>query len=273
MRKIDYHMHTHFSTDSEAKPREHIEKAIEMGLDEICFTDHQDFHYPGCSFDLDDDAYFTKLKPLQKEYANLIKIKIGVEIGLDVEFKKEIESFLKAHEYDYVIGSIHAIHQTEFYDPALFFKGKSKEEAHREFFMNTLECVQTFDCFHCLGHLDYICRYGPYQDKSVDHSRYQEIIDEIFKTLIQKGKGIEVNTSGYLDRKTCGFPTFEQVQRYYDLGGRIITIGTDSHTSDRVGEHVEDVMKELQRIGFDDVSTFTKGIRSEIGGINDDLLS
>ena len=48
MRKIDYHMHTHFSGDSEASPREHIEQAIRMGLDEICFTDHRDFDYPEC---------------------------------------------------------------------------------------------------------------------------------------------------------------------------------------------------------------------------------
>ena len=88
--------------------------------------------------------------------------------------------------------------------------------------------------------------------------KYQDIIDEIFKTLIQKGKGIEVNTSGYRDLKTCGFPNFEQVQRYYDLGGRIITIGTDSHTSDRVGENCLNVAKKYQEIGFDDVSTFTQ---------------
>ena len=90
------------------------------------------------------------------------------------------------------------------------------------------------------------------------YKKYQDIVDEIFKTLIQKGKGIEVNTSGYRDLKTCGFPNFEQVQRYYDLGGRIITIGTDSHTSDRVGENCLNVAKKYQEIGFDDVSTFTQ---------------
>lgn len=261
MRKIDYHMHTHFSADSEAKPEEHILTAIQKGLDEICFTDHKDFHYPDCPFDLDADAYFLELQQLQKKYADKIQIKIGLEMGLDIDFIDDIYTFVNSHDYDYVIGSIHVIGQTEFFEPALFFKGKTKEEAHREFFLNTLKCVKTFDCFNCLGHLDYICRYGPYEDKHVDHVLYQDIIDEILKTLIQKGKGIEVNTSGYRDLKTCGFPNFDIVQRYYDLGGRIITVGTDSHTSDRVGEHVEDVLKEYQRIGFEDVSTFTKRVR------------
>ncbi|MCD7950187.1 MAG: histidinol-phosphatase HisJ family protein [Erysipelotrichaceae bacterium] len=258
MRKIDYHMHTKFSADSEASPREHIEQAIKLGLDEICFTDHRDFDYPEMPFELDTFSYFKELNVLKEEYKHKITIKIGLEMGLDLDFIDEINEFVNANPYDFVIGSIHVIHQSEFYDPALYFKNKTKEEAHQEFFDNTLECVQTFDCFNVLGHMDYICRYGPYDDTSVNHALYQNTIDEIFKTLISKNKGIEVNTSGYSLRGNCGFPNFEQVQRYYDLGGRIITVGTDSHTSDRVGEHVADVIKEYQRIGFDDVSTFTK---------------
>lgn len=257
MRKIDYHMHTHFSADSTANPREHVLKAIDMGLDEICFTDHRDFDYPDYPFELDVPAYFEELKQLKEEFKEDISIKIGLEMGLDLQYKEEIKQFVEAYPFDYVIGSIHVIAQTEFFEPALFFKDKTKQQVHREFFMNTLECVKYFDCFDCLGHLDYISRYGPYDDKSVDYSLYQDIIDEILQTLIQKGKGIEVNTSGYKERKTCGFPTFDIVQRYYDLGGRIITVGTDSHTSDRVGEHVEDVIQHYQEIGFKDVSTFT----------------
>ena len=61
--------------------------------------------------------------------------------------------------------------------------------------------------------------------------------------------------------KTCGFPNFEQVQRYYDIGGRIITVGTDSHTSDRVGENCLTVVKKLKEIGFNDVSTFTLQVK------------
>lgn len=261
MRKTDYHIHTHFSTDSDALPREHVLAAITKGLDEICFTDHQDFAYPDCSFNLDADAYFLEIQQLKQEFKEQIVIKIGLEIGLDTDYINEINTFVKAHCYDYVIGSIHVIHGTEFYEPAAFFNNKIKEQAHKEFFLETLECIKTFDCYDCLGHLDYICRYGPYTDKSVDHDLYQAIIDEIFKVLIQKNKGIEVNTSGYKSRGDCGFPDFKQVQRYYDLGGRVITVGTDSHTSDRVGENIERVIAVYKKTGFKDVSTFTKRVR------------
>ena len=105
MRKIDYHMHTYFSADSEADPKVHIHTAIAKGLDEICFTDHRDFHYPECPFELDADNYFKELKQLQRQFQQLIKIKIGLEIGLDVEYIDEINRFVNAHDYDYVIGS------------------------------------------------------------------------------------------------------------------------------------------------------------------------
>ena len=201
-----------------------------------------------------------KIQALKEEFKDQITIKWGIEMGLDLDHQEEIEKLIQSYPFDFVIGSIHVIHHTEFYYGE-FFKGKTKEEAHREFFEETLKCVKAFDCFNGLGHLDYIVRYGPYQDKTVDHAKYQDIIDEIFKTLIKKGKGIEVNTSGYKDLKTCGFPNFEQVQRYYDLGGCIITIGTDSHTSDRVGENCLTVAKKYQEIGFEDVSTFTGRVK------------
>lgn len=260
MRRIDYHMHTKFSGDSDASPREHIEQALRMGLDEICFTDHRDFDYPIDPFELDTAAYFEELRALKAEYQDLITIKIGVEIGLDRDYIDDINAFIAASPYDFVIGSIHVIHQTEFYYGA-YFTGKTKDEAHREFFEETLRCVQTFDCFNVLGHLDYIMRYGPYEDKRVEHEKYQDVIDDILKTLIAKGKGIEVNTSGYATNGDCGFPNFEIVKRYKALGGTIITVGTDAHVSERVGEHVTDVLEHLEAIGFHDVSTFHQRIR------------
>jgi len=265
MRAIDYHMHTRFSGDSGANPEEHIKQAITMDLDEICFTDHRDFDYPIDTFELDTDAYFACLRELQEKYKDQITIKIGVEIGLDMDHVQEINDFINASPYDFVIGSIHVIRHTEFYYGE-YFKGKTKEEAHREFFEETLRCVQNFDCFNVLGHLDYIMRYGPYEDKRVDHALYRDTIDEILKTLIQKDKGLEVNTSGYAVNGDCGFPNFDIIQRYYDLGGRIITVGTDSHTSDRVGEHVADVLDHYKQIGFEDVTTFTKRVQDQPKG-------
>lgn len=262
MKSIDYHIHTKFSGDSDANPRDYIEAAIRQGLEEICFTDHRDFDYPIDTFDLDIEAYYQTIMALKKIYKDKIKIKWGIEIGLDLNHFEEINDLINRYPFDFVIGSIHVINNTEFYYGD-FFKGLTKEKAHQYFFEETLKCVKAFDCFDVLGHLDYIMRYGPYDDKKVEHSKYQDIIDEIFKTLISKGKGIEVNTSGYAVNNDCGFPNYKQIKRYFDFGGKIITIGTDSHTDNRIGQHVEDVKENLQKIGFKEVSTFTKRILDE----------
>lgn len=255
MRKIDYHLHTQFSFDSQADPEEHIKQAIALGLDEICFTDHYDFAYPNADFTMNLSSYFQTMKALQEKYANELTIKIGLEMGLDWQHQEEIKQLLTQYPFDFVIGSIHVINHQEF-EKNGYFVGKSKTQAHRDYFQACLDCAKTFDCFNVFGHYDYIERYGPYEDKKVDLTLYQDLIDEFLKTIISKEIGLEVNTSGFKLRGE-GFPQSSILKRYYDLGGRIVTIGSDSHTSDRVGEHVNEVIKTLKKIGFEDVATFT----------------
>ncbi len=246
---IDYHIHTENSFDSNQEPEAYIIKAIELGMDEIRFTDHHDFAYPIDNFELNVVDYFLELNPLKKKYEDQIRIKIGVEIGLDLQFFDEINNFIESNPFEFVIGSIHVIEGTEFYYGE-YFKGLSKEEAHAKYFKTVLNCVKKFDCFDVLGHLDYISRYGPYENKTVDYDLHAEVIDEIFKTLIEKGKGIEVNTSGY---RSCGapFPDFDLIERYFELGGRVITVGSDSHSEATLAVHNQEVIDKLIGIGFE----------------------
>lgn len=258
MKKIDYHMHTYFSTDSKANPRDYVLKAIEMGLDEICFTDHQDFNYPNISFDLNVQDYLNQISKLKQEFKHEITIKIGVEIGLNRKYANLINHFINSYPFDYVIGSIHAIGDQEFFEPANFFNGLTQDEADDLFFKETLECVKLFDCFDCLGHLDFIQRYGPYKKRLINYEKHSNLIDEIFKVLISKNKGIEVNTSGYKLNILQPFPNYTLIHRYYQLGGKIITIGSDSHDESRIGEYIVDVCRQLKEIGFNDVTTFSQ---------------
>ena len=250
MKIIDYHIHTHHSGDCEQDMEKAVLKAIEMELDEICFCDHFEVNYPHYDFSLDIDAYYEEVKLMQKKYQHKIKILFGVEIGLDIDYQNEINTFVKKYPFDFVIGSIHSIHGQEFYAPAHFFDDKTKDQAHEDFFEATLKCVQTFDCFDVLGHLDYIVRYGPYNDKSIDYIKHQNIIDEILKTLIQKNKGIEINTSGYLSYQTEGFPKFDIVKRYFDLGGQLITVGSDAHVKERIGQNCQKTLEAIEKLKY-----------------------
>lgn len=261
MRRIDYHTHTIFSPDAKSHPEEHIKQAIKEGLDEICFTDHNDFGVSGGEWELDADEYFKVLLPLKEKYKDQIKVKIGVEIGLDMKTKHLAEKLTANYPFDFVIGSIHSI---DMIDIALdnYFVGKSKHDAHLAYFNAMKECVREFDCFDVLGHLDYVRRYGPYENKDVEYEKYQDIIDEVYKTLIRKGKGIEINLSGFKQFDE-GLPNYNQVKRYYDLGGRILTMGTDSHIFSDVARNLDKAFKMYGDIGFEDVSTFTQRIKDK----------
>lgn len=253
MKKVDTHIHTRFSLDSEENPENYVLKAIDLGLDEICFTDHYDVDYPGADFTMDIPKYFAYMKELQAKYAKQIKIYIGIEMGLDPIHKQVIDDIIESYPFDFVIGSIHAVGDAEFLRGD-FFKGKTKEDAHLDYFKQCMACVKAFDCFDVFGHYDYIERYGIYEDNRVDTNRYWEDIDAFLKLLISKNKGLEVNTSGFrLDGRHQSFPKREILERYYTLGGRKITIGSDSHSVDTLASHVEDVMTLLEDIGFETV--------------------
>lgn len=254
MRKIDYHLHTYFSADSQAKPEEHILKAIQEGLEEICFTDHNDF-IDGWRLQ-DIDSYLKELFALKEKYKNQIKVKVGIEIGIDMLALQQSNEYAKQYPFDFVIGSIHTINLQDITQP-VYFENLTKDEAHAIYFKAMKDCVENIDGFDVLGHLDYARRYGPYEDKTINYSLHQDTIDEVFKTLISKGKGIEVNLSG-IRQFGQSLPGYNQIKRYYDLGGRIITIGTDSHDSQYVGVHVDEVIKMLEDIGFTDVTTYTQ---------------
>ena len=253
MKKIDYHTHTYFSADSTAKPEEHILKAIQEGLEEICFTDHYD-----CldGWRLNCEAYFEELLPLKEKYKDQIKVKIGIEIGIDIDAFEESNTQASKYPFDFVIGSIHTVNLQDITQDC-YYGTMSKDKAHEKYFLTMKECVENIDGFDVLGHLDYARRYGPYEDKTINYKKHQHIIDDIYRTLISKEKGIEVNISG-IRRFGVSLPGYDQIKRYYDLGGRIITIGTDSHDSEFVGVHVDEVMNMLQEIGFTEVTTYTQ---------------
>ena len=84
----DYHLHTDFSGDSTTPPRAQIERAIQLGMDSLCITDHHDYDVDSIiDFTLDLDPYMSSLASLQEEYRDRIDVRIGIELGLQVHLK------------------------------------------------------------------------------------------------------------------------------------------------------------------------------------------
>lgn len=261
MIQADMHMHTWFSTDSEACPCDMADEAVRKGLKTICFTDH---------FDKDDlewgeegifdvDAYFVEMQKLQEEYAGKLNIRIGMELGLRTYLKDYYEELTKKYPFDFVIGSVHNVPYKKdaegkilYTDPAAekLFTDRTDKEAYRLMMETTLENVRTSDCFQTLGHLDYVVRYGKSREKEYSYTDYADIIDEILKLLIEKEKGLEVNSAGLKYGLPFAHPHPDVLKRYRELGGEIITIGADAHKPEHIAYDFAKAEEILKSCGF-----------------------
>lgn len=255
----DYHMHTVFSEDSEALPEEMIGQAIALGMKRICITDHMDIGFPKDEFWLDTPAYVEKILELQEKYRGYIDVRLGVELGLQKQYAQILANYVRRYPFDFVIGSMHLLHGKDPYEPETFAE-RTDESVFRDYFEATLENIQAFSDFHVLGHLDYVVRYGMEKAAEYSYAKFADIIDEILKTLIEKGCGLEVNTAGL--KYGLGFcnPHPDVLKRYRKLGGEIITIGSDAHKPRHVGYEFAQAEALLRACGFAFRTEFVKNL-------------
>ena len=251
----DYHLHTEFSGDCETPPEDMIRQAIKLGMKSICFTDHCDFDIPSTKFVIDEDAYFEKMQELQMQYRDQIDINIGVELGLQPHLAARHHEYVNQYPFDFVIGSLHVVDGEDPYYPGVF-EGKEDGTVYRAYFEQFLENLRAFSEFQIVGHIDYIVRYGNYKAKHYSYEKYADIIDEILLEIIDKGLGIEVNTGGIKDGLGFPNPHPDVIKRYQELGGEIITFGSDAHTPLYIGYEFERMRQMLYDMGFKYYATF-----------------
>lgn len=261
----DFHLHSSHSGDSEAPMEQMILQGIRQGLTAMCFTEHNDYDYPVSSatpdglFVLNTDSYLYDLIQYREKYADKIKILFGVELGLQPEIMRKNAVYAKSYDFDFIIGSVHVCHGQDPYYPH-FYEGRSDEDAYREYFECILENLKKFSNFDVLGHLDYVVRYGATMDKEYSYAKYKELIDPILRLLIDNGKGLEINTGGLKKGMKDLHPCLDILKRYKELGGEIITIGSDSHDASHIAEHFDRAYDALKECGFGYYTIFEKRI-------------
>lgn len=260
----DYHVHTAYSDDSTYPMEQVIQDAIKLQMKEICITDHVDY---GVKKDLDDPSYhggitnvdypkyMQEIQHLQKKYGNEICIKIGMEFGMQMHTIPQFEKLYQRYPFDFIILSCHQVGDKEFWTQD-YQKGKTQKEYQRQYYEEILHVIQVYKHYSVLGHLDLIQRYdnhGPYPFAQV-----KDIICEILKMVIQDGKGIEINTSSHRYGLNDLTPSKEILQLYRELGGTILTIGSDSHEPAHLGAYIEETKEIAKALGFTHYATFTQ---------------
>lgn len=253
----DIHTHTCFSADAFVPTEKMIETAIKKGLKYYGLSEHLNYDYAvlGLNFcgdnpEIDLDEYFKKARDLQKQYKNDINLLVGLEFGFnDSDFcYKEYLKVQKDYKPDYVINAVHTCLGQECFFPE-FTKDKSKEYAYGVYFNDVLKSLDVPYNYDVVAHIGYCSRNAVYSDPKIRYSDFAEIFDKILEKIIQKDKILEFNTSS----RTAGsafLPDVDVAQKYFDMGGRKVSFGSDAHDTDRIGDKYDLVVSALKNIGF-----------------------
>ncbi len=255
---FDYHLHSFLSPDADPSQRflRIARQAAEMGMEEICLTDHDEADGNFCE-NLDMALYGREYEALLESNPP-IPVKKGVELSVHYEAIPIYERFVSAHEFDFVIASQHFVEGVDLYLPD-FYRGKSVHQAYELYLRALLKTLRHFKNYDVVGHIGYCCKYcGNYQKLPFTYELFPDLFDEILKTVIQDGKGIELNTSAARITGGIGTPTPSILRRYLQLGGEIITTGSDGHRPGEVGQYIREGTQALKEMGFRYICTFDR---------------
>lgn len=253
---FDYHTHSSFSSDAD-HPMEHmIQGAIALGLTEIAVTDHVDYDYadPSIDFDLDHRAYTAEIKRIRNVYGDRITVRHGLELGLQPHLLNRYSQLVAEEKPDFVLCSIHTCQGLDLYRRD-YFKNRTPLDAWETYLNELHTIVKNFDDFSVIGHMDILRRYDPDTAAFPKASLKGRFMD-IFKDLIHKGKGIEVNTSGYRNPDSMPLPAWEILKWYHEAGGEVLTTGSDAHSPDVLAYRFPETLEKLRDIGFRNLCTF-----------------
>ena len=265
----DYHVHTEFSDDSVYPMEAVVRDAVEMGMDELCFTDHVDY---GVKEDWDSGAqilyrdgepianvnypeYAAQIRRMQSLYGDQITVKMGMEFGMQMHTIPQFQALYNRYPFDFIILSVHQVEDQEFWTQD-FQRGRTQQEYNERYYQELLSLVEHYQDYSVLGHLDLIMRYD---EKGVwPFGKVRPYVEQILKRVIRDGKGIEVNTSYKRYGLSDMTPSREILKLYQEMGGRILTLGSDSHKPEHLGAYIKETKDMLRTMGFREFCTYDR---------------
>lgn len=253
----DMYTHTHWSSDSKTLLKDHIESAISKGIKSICITDHQDFNATPFAPDyftflLNDtgetEPYVNEILKYKELYKDKIEVLLGIELGIQPHLINMLNDYSTKYPFDFIIGSTHAFDKLDA-EGKRHYESVSIQDSCEHYFEQELLNIKGFKNCDVIGHMDFVLRYCPGAVEYFTYSKFAGVLDEILEEIISSGRGLECNTSKFVAKNMIN-PNPEIFKRYFELGGEIVTFGSDSHNPDRLGEGFAEISEQLKNIGF-----------------------
>ncbi|MBK1809807.1 histidinol-phosphatase HisJ family protein [Clostridium sp. YIM B02505] len=257
--KADCHIHSSVSPDSNTPLREICESACENGIQTIIVTNHLEYYIDedGKNGSMDISYVENSLEEIEKcrvEFQERLEILFGMEMGQMHYWTKDVKKNIKGYKFDYLLGSIHKLGNLDLKNGD--YSEENREKQNEKYLNSLYEMVVSCD-FDCVGHFDLVKRYGANHNVEIKlMKQHEEKVRDILKEVIKRGKGIEINTSGM--RQLCkeSMPSFDILKLYKELGGTIITLGSDAHRSEDVGAGFDEIIIGLKEIGINQLAVY-----------------
>lgn len=267
MIRTDIHTHTKFSADGRNSIEEMIAAAMQKGLAWYGISEHFNYDYDRLHLTIDgqevppidERAYFTRARELQKQLRGKLHLLVGAEFGYD-NANSTLQRYIETEqEYspDFVVNSVHTCLGMDCYFPH-YCVGKSKEYAYNAYLYRVLESLDAPYRYDIVAHIGYCSRNATYPDPKLRYEDYADVLDEILKRIIARGKILEVNSSA----KTAGspfIPDTDILERYFELGGRMVSFASDAHDTTRIADRRDIVVAALKKVGFTYLTIPDKG--------------
>lgn len=250
----DIHTHSTFSTDGKSTLEEMVSTAKARGLRYFGISEHFDLDETSVKYygATDYKAYFSCARRLQEKYNDgQFTFLAGGELGFADEQRVRDGAAEISEKYhpDFIVNSIHNVNGADCYRSS-YFEGKDKRRAYGDYLEAVIKSLDAPYSYDIVGHVGYVSRHAPYEDCKIRVAEFSDLYDELLRKIVQKGKILEVNSSS----RGAGsefLPDVDVLARYFELGGRRVSFGSDAHFTARIADKREQVCEALKKIGFD----------------------
>jgi len=258
----DLHVHSTCSGDGRSSVAGYAQRAASLGLAEVGFCEHVDFDPRDRDYGYLDLARYNREMAAAREIGTGVKLHQGVEITYQSSREDEIRTWLAGHSWDYVVASVHLVDFADGWavvsepeSSSTYFRSHSIRQAYVPYFEELLRAARS-GLGDVLGHLDLVKRYGTAHYGDFDPSWFEDEIRAILRAAVEAGVGLEINTSGLRQSPGEPYPTLPALCWYRELGGEVLTVGSDAHHVDYLGAGIEDALGLALAAGFSAITTF-----------------
>jgi histidinol-phosphatase (PHP family) len=259
---LDLHVHSDCSDDGTSSIADYAWRAAALGLAEVGFCEHVDLDPRDSGFGYLKPNRYDQEMAAARTQVPTVRLRQGIEIAYQAGREGEIRAWLDGHAWDYVVTSVHVVDYADGWaivsEPRTahaYFASHDQRQAYVPYFEELLRAAQS-GLGDVLGHLDLVKRYGTAHYGPFDPFCFEGEIRAVLQAAIAGGIGLEVNTSGLRQSPGEPYPGLRVLRWYRELGGEVLTMGSDAHHSDSLGAGMREALDLMQEAGFRAVTTF-----------------